>query len=54
MIDIKQFALENIDNKLAEIPDSKLMDRDVVVNLFLDLRLELLALEEPEAELAPC
>jgi len=54
MIDIQEFALKNIDNKLSEIPDSKLVDKDVVVNLFLDLRLELLALGETETELAPC
>ena len=44
MIDIEQFALKAIEGALAGIPDSKVIDRNVVVDAFLDLRQDLLAL----------
>lgn len=44
MIDIEAFALKAIDIKMTELPDSKVIDRNVVIDAFLDLRQDLLAL----------
>lgn len=42
---IKQFATEEIQGALKQIPNSKVIDRDVVVDLFLDLQQTLSNLE---------
>lgn len=44
MIDIEKFAMKAIEEKLADLPESKVIDRNVVVDCFLDLRQDLLAL----------
>ena len=44
MIDIEQLALNAIDIHIANLPNSKVIDRNVVVDAFLDLRQDLLAL----------
>lgn len=54
--EIEQLAKQAIDDAIGNLPDSKVIDRNVVVDAFLDLRLELLAIElaevdKPEAEL---
>lgn len=47
---INRIALESIQAKLRELPDSKVIDRNVVVDHFLDLQQELLSIsEEPLA-----
>jgi len=44
-------ALALIDEVMKQLPDSKLLDRDQVFNLFLDLRLDMeRLLQEDEAE----
>lgn len=44
MVDIEQLALKAIDIHISNLPNSKLIDRNVVIDAFLDLRQDLLAL----------
>lgn len=52
MINIEEFAIRNIETKISELPNSKVIDRNVVIDSFLDLRQELLELSA-EAQATP-
>lgn len=41
-MDIETFALEAIEIKIKELPASKVIDRNVVLDVLLDLRQDLL------------